>query len=106
MKKVCFSCMVFSLMISRCKRILGRQLQKVAFAMFFVALAQVLHHPPQPGGVLNELLVYGFLTRRAQGVYRTNEITMVLFSSNTSWTKSTLQNRKGNYNAFSYRNFM
>ena len=47
------------------------------------------------------LLVYGFLTRRAQGAYRTNVITMVFFSSDTSWTKNTLQNRNGNYNAYS-----
>ena len=31
---------------------------------------------------------------------------MVLFLSNTSWTKATLQNRNGHYNGFSYTNSM
>ena len=82
------------------------RIAKSWFCYFFVTLACVSRHPPRLWSVLNQLLVYGFLTRSAHVCYRTNEIMMVFFSSNTSWTKVTLQNRKGNYNGFSYTNFM
>ena len=82
------------------------QIANKCFPYVFVTLAWVWRHPPRLRRVLSELLVYGFLPRAAPGVYRTNEIMMVFFLSNTSWTKVTLQNRKGNYNGFSYTNSM
>ena len=82
------------------------RIAKSLFFNVFVTLACVSRHPPRLWRVLNELLVYGFLTRSAHVCYRTNEILMVLFLCNTSWTKASLQNRKGNYNGFSYTNSM
>ena len=82
------------------------RIAKSLFFNVFVTLACVSRHPPRLWSVLNELLVYGFLTRSAHVCYRTHEIMMVFFSSNTSWTKVALQNRKGNYNGFSYTNSM
>ena len=55
------------------------RIAKSWFCHFFVALACVSRHPPRLWSVLNELLVYGFLTRSAHVCYRTNEITMFFF---------------------------
>ena len=82
------------------------RIAKSWFCYFFVTLACVSRHPPRLWSVLNQLLVSGFLTRSAHVCYRTNEIMKVFFLSNTSRTKATLRNRKGNYNGFSHTNFM
>ena len=49
------------------------------FCDVFVALVCVSARPPRLWSVLNELLVYGFLTSSAHVCYRTDEIMKVSF---------------------------
>ena len=82
------------------------RIAKSWFCYFFVTLACVSRHPPRLWCPPDPCFLISFLTRSAHVCYRTNEIMMVFFLSNTSWTKVTLRNRKGNYNGFSYTKSM